>query len=60
MKKLFLAVVALGLLVSAQSCKKCGYCGSSSSTEFCEKDNKTLYDLAKSTCESNGGTWTVK
>jgi hypothetical protein len=63
MKSLFIALVAIAFVGSTSSCSKCGTCevnGVSSGAEVCQKDNKTLYDLVKSTCEATGGTWATK
>lgn len=65
MKKLFYAFAALALLVSASSCKKCGYCkypAGYNSDSVCNQtgvlasvDNS--YDEAKSQCSADQGTW---
>ena len=66
MKKLFFALMATGLLFSATSCHKCGYCrysgngGNSSST--CQSSSlvpgiTSSYDQAKSDCAAQGGAW---
>lgn len=64
MKKVLMVVVAgLFISASASSCKKCGTCkvnGTSSGVEYCAKDNQTVYDAAKLSCEANGGTWDTK
>lgn len=61
MKKVFLSLFALvAITAGMSSCKKCGKCenaGVTTISETCEKDSKTVYDLAKSTCEASGGTW---
>ena len=48
MKKIFLSVLAAGLLVGANSCAKCKTCTLSGnpSIKYCEKDyaNKATYD----------------
>jgi hypothetical protein len=60
MKKVLLMLVAGAFIsVSMISCKKCGHCDVSgvTGTKYCEKDNKTAYDLYKSSCTAGGGTW---
>lgn len=68
MKKLFYSIVACGLLLSATSCHKCGYCkyanngGNSSST--CQSSTlipgiTSEYDQAKADCQAQSGTWVV-
>ena len=48
-------------LFAMTSCKKCGECvggNGTSSGEVCKDDAGQLgYDVAKSACESSGGTW---
>lgn len=68
MKKLFFALMACGLLVSANSCKKCGYCqysnGQGNSSAVC-RNNTILaavvddYKQAEADCSAQGGTWVV-
>jgi len=67
MKKLFFALMACGLLVTANSCKKCGYCRDSSGNNgsaVCR--NNTLaplgvddYKQAEADCQAANGTWVV-
>jgi hypothetical protein len=56
-KVLLMLVAAVSISTSMISCKKCGTCSTTGSVEYCQKDNETAYDLAKSTCENAGGTW---
>lgn len=63
MKKVFGILALAGLLLSAQSCKKCGQCesnGTATGLEYCEKDGKDVYDAAKAACEAAGGEWVTK
>lgn len=69
MKKILFAFMAAGLIVSASSCKKCGYCdlGNGNTESTVCKDNSLGpvsssfdgYDQAKGDCERRGGTWVV-
>jgi hypothetical protein len=67
MKKLFFALMAVGLLASATSCKKCGYCrysNQSTSDVTCKNSTASAlgvdgYKEAETTCHSQGGTWVV-
>ncbi|MFN8287404.1 MAG: hypothetical protein U0V74_11645 [Chitinophagales bacterium] len=61
MKKVLLMLVA-GAFISTSliSCSKCGHCevgGTTTITKICQKDSKTLYDAAESSCSLQGGTW---
>lgn len=63
MKSLFSALAVVAILIGAQSCKKCGQCevnGTKTGLEYCQKDNQTVYDAAKLSCESSGGKWVTK
>mgnify|MGYP003351989870 CR=1 FL=1 len=66
MKKLLFAFMAIALIGSASSCKKCGYCkynnGQSNSSAVCK--NSTLaavgadeYQQAEADCQAQGGSW---
>ena len=68
MKKLLLAFMTLGLIISASSCKKCGYCqyggGNGNGSAVCQ--NSTLaavgaddYNQAKADCSAQGGVWVL-
>lgn len=66
MKKLFFALVACSLLISATSCHKCGYCRKPSGNDpsYCQSSSvipgvPSDYDEAKSNCQGQGGTWVV-
>lgn len=65
MKKLVLTLVA-GAFISASmvSCNKCGSCevnGTATGLEYCQKDSKTVYDAAVTSCEAqSGGEWVTK
>lgn len=67
MKKILFALMAVGLMASASSCKKCGYCeypGGATDPSVC-KDNSLGpisgsydgYAEAQSECDRNGGSW---
>jgi len=60
MKKLVVSLAVVALAFSFTSCKKCGQCvcDGVASSEVCKKDvGNTLYDLTKSSCQTNlGGT----
>lgn len=67
MKKILFAFLTVGLLFSASSCKKCGYCeypNGSTDASVC-KDNSLGpisgsldgYEEAQSECDRNGGKW---
>lgn len=61
MKKVLLMLVA-GAFISTSmiSCSKCGHCevnGSTTISKICEKDSKTVYDAAKTSCDLQSGTW---
>lgn len=63
MRKVFSALAVVAILVGAQSCKKCGQCevsGTKSGVKYCEKDNQTVYDAAKLSCEAGGGKWVTE
>lgn len=68
MKKLLFALMAVGLMASASSCKKCGYCDypgtQSNGSAVCK--NSTLgalggdgYKEAEANCQSQGGSWVL-
>lgn len=69
MKKILFAFMAVGLLFSASSCKKCGYCkdqygqAGNNSSSVCK--NNTFgglldeYEQAESQCAADQGTWVV-
>jgi hypothetical protein len=67
MKKLLFALMAVGLMASASSCKKCGYCqyggGQGNSSAVCR--NNTFpgvgdsYKEAEADCQAQGGQWVV-
>lgn len=68
MKKILFAFMAVGLMASASSCNKCGYCnypgGQSNTSAICQ--NGTLgplggdgYKEAKANCSANGGSWVI-
>ena len=68
MKKLFYSIVACGLLLSATSCHKCGYCnyggGQGNGSSVCQSSSlipgvTSEYDQAKSNCQAQSGTWVV-
>lgn len=57
---MFLAFALVAFAASFTSCKKCGKCvypDGSEGSEFCQSDNKILYDAAKSACNSSNGSW---
>jgi hypothetical protein len=66
MKKLLFALMAVGLMASASSCKKCGHCEYSTggnSSAVC-KNNQLgglldEYKQAEADCEADGDTWVV-
>lgn len=63
MKKALFFFAAAALVISIQSCKKCGQCevgGVKDNVRFCEKDNQTAYDVAKASCDVRGGKWVTK
>ncbi|MFN8297527.1 MAG: hypothetical protein U0T75_00380 [Chitinophagales bacterium] len=60
MKKVFLMLVAGAFLSTSMiSCSKCGHCEVSgvSGPKYCQKDSKTVYDAAESSCTAAGGSW---
>ncbi|HLP19005.1 MAG TPA: hypothetical protein VK174_01815 [Chitinophagales bacterium] len=67
MKKILFALMAVGLMASASSCKKCGYCKyANGSTDAAVCKNTTAsalgvdgYKEAETNCEAAGGTWIV-
>lgn len=67
MKKLFFAALCTGMLMSFNSCKKCGYCKyPSGATDAAVCRNSTLnalgideYKEAETNCQAAGGTWIV-
>ncbi len=67
MKKLFFAFMAAGLMLSAASCNKCGYCkysSGSNSSSVCQSGTlipgvTSEYKQAQSDCKANGGSWEV-
>lgn len=68
MKKLFFAFMTIGVLASATSCKKCGYCrypNGSVDSSVCQGGTvipgvPSEYDQAKSNCTGpSQGTWVV-
>lgn len=66
MKKLFFAVLCAGMLMSFNSCKKCGYCKYATYNDDAVCRNTTLgalgvdgYKEAETNCEAAGGTWIV-
>ncbi len=58
MKKIFLSVLAAGLLIGVNSCAKCKTCtySGSPSVKYCEKDyaNKATYDAVIAVAEASG------
>ena len=67
MKKLLFALMAVGLLLSANSCKKCGYCRDANGTTgsaVCKNSTESAlgissYKEAETNCHAGGGTWVV-
>jgi len=67
MKKIFFALMAAGLMISATSCNKCGYCrysSGSNSSSVCQTTSlipgvTSEYKQAQSDCKANGGDWIV-
>ena len=68
MKKILVALMAVGLMASASSCKKCGYCqypgSQGNGSAVCQSGTLSPlgldgYKEAKATCSSNGGTWVI-
>ncbi len=68
MKKILFAFVAVGLMASATSCNKCGYCqypgGQGNGGAVCQSG--TLgplgadgYKEAKADCAADGGVWVI-
>ncbi len=61
MKKVFLMLVAGAFLSTSMiSCSKCGHCevnGTTTISKLCQKDSKTVYDAAQTSCDLQGGTW---
>lgn len=67
MKKIATLFFAIGLMVSVNSCKKCGHCeyatgGNSSAT--CQNSTMSAigineYKQAEADCEANGDRWVV-
>jgi len=68
MKKLFFALMATGMLISATSCHKCGYCkfpnNGGNGSSVCQSSSvipgvPSEYDTEKSDCAASNGTWVV-
>lgn len=68
MKKLLLAFMTLGLIISASSCKKCGYCqyggGNGNGSAVCQSSSvvpgiTSDYNQAKADCSAQGGVWVL-
>ena len=68
MKKVFFALMAAGLLFTASSCKKCGYCqygnGQGNSSAVCKQNGIFAavaddYKQAEANCQANGGVWVL-
>jgi hypothetical protein len=68
MKKLLFALMAGGILFSAASCHKCGYCryggSNGNSSSVCQSSSPipgitSDYKEAQSNCSAQGGTWVV-
>ena len=67
MKKLLFAFMTIGLIASASSCKKCGYCRDSngnSGSAVCKGGTLGAlgadgYKEAETNCHAQGGTWVI-
>jgi hypothetical protein len=68
MKKLLFALMTVGLLASASSCKKCGYChyaNGSNDDAVCSGGSDPLsnslngndYKEVQANCQAHSGTW---
>lgn len=59
MKKLIFAGAVLLAGASFTSCKKCASCDIGDTTEYCRGGvlENTIFDAAKSNCNSLGGNW---
>lgn len=67
MKRILFALMAVSMLATATSCKKCGYCkyanNGGNSSSVC-KNNQLgglldEYAEAESQCQADGGVWVV-
>ena len=68
MKKLLFAFMTVGLIASASSCKKCGYCAYGGSqgngSAVCQSSSivpgiTSDYKEAQANCSAQGGTWVI-
>ncbi len=67
MKRILFALMAVSMLATATSCKKCGYCkysnGQGNSSSVCKENGfgglLDEYKEAESQCQADNGTWVV-
>jgi hypothetical protein len=67
MKRILFALMAISMLATANSCKKCGYCrysNGSTDAAVCRNTTATAlgvdgYKEAETNCQANQGTWVV-
>ncbi len=68
MKKVLFALMAVSMLATASSCKKCGYCtlpGGDTEPSVCKSNTASAlgvddYKETQTDCERRGGVWTTK